>query len=316
MGSQDKDISVLLIGAGVIGSIYAGQLALGGCQVWVLDHGEHEREIAGAGIRLHDADANTSVIARMELARTAAERTYQLVIVAVQAEQLPSTFPILRTLKGSPHIIFFGNNPSGHSLIPRNLPGDYELAFPGVAGSVKNGGVRYVHVSQQPTTFQISDNIVSKTVQTILESRGFPIERTANMDGWLAYHAVFIACMLTALQIVANDSGALGRNRKLLRLLCRAVEEGFAALRSQDVGGVPRALSILHLPILRPVAVHYWGKIMRSGRGELYFAAHARHAPEEVEALRQWTLSRIDPSRRHVGHLKELLEKPTGQKLP
>ncbi len=298
---------MLLIGAGVIGSIYAGQLALGGCRVWVLEHSKHDAELARSGIRLEDIDAKSRFTVPVNLAHSAVEQTYDVVLVAVQAEQLASVFPELRRLQGSPHIVFFGNNPSGHALIPEDLPGDYELAFPGVAGGFEYSTVRYVHVDQQATTLEISDNPLSKTVQTILEGRGFSVKRTNSMDGWLAYHAVFIACMLAALEAVDNDPQALGRNRLLLKRLCRAIEEGFAGLKLQQVRGLPRPLAILHLPILRPIAIRYWGNIMCSGRGELYFAAHARHGAKEVEVLRQWALQRLQPNEEKMSHLQELL---------
>jgi len=310
MGTLDnvKDLSVLLVGAGVIGSVYAGQLALGGCRVWVLKHGEREQELAHTGIQLQDVATNVKKRAPVSFAPTANERAYDLVLVAVQSEQLPSTFPVLRRLKGSPHIVFLGNNPAGHSLIPNDLPGDYELAFPGIAGGFEGDTVRYIHVSRQSTTLEVTDSPLSKTLQAILESRGFSIDRTVDMDGWLMYHALFIACILAALQAVDSGPTALGQNRPLLKLLCRAIEEGFAALQGQGVVGLPRALAILHLPILRPIAVYYWGNIMRSGRGELYFAEHARRAPQEAQALLQWTVAHVRLDGEKVNHLRELLE--------
>ena len=42
---------------------------------------------------------------------------------------------------------------------------------------------------------------------------------------------------------------------------------------------------MLHSPLLRPVAVRYWARTMRSPMGELCFAAHARHAEAEMRAL-------------------------------
>jgi len=89
--------------------------------------------------------------------------------------------------------------------------------------------------------------------------------------------------------------------------MCQAIEEGFAALRAKHIRGLPLDLAFLHLPLLRPVAVRYWSGVMRSNRGELYFAAHARSAPHEVGMLAAWILQQIEPKQTGVSHLRELL---------
>lgn len=103
------------------------------------------------------------------------------------------------------------------------------------------------------------------------------------------------------------NAEALGRDRALLRLMCESIEEGFAVLAAQGRGGLPRNLSILHTPILRPFAVNYWGRSMRSPAGELCFAAHTRHAPNEVRTLAAWGLRQAVGSKISHGHLDELL---------
>jgi len=298
-------MDVLLIGSGVIGSIYGGQVALAGHRLWVLAHGEREHEIAKHGIRLRDADAGASETAPVKLAQTAAEREYDLVLVAVQAAQLASTFPALRTLRGAPHVVFFGNNPEGHAAIPGDIPGSVELAFPGVGGGLDNGVVEYVRVTQQPTAFEATSSAASQVLQAALQSRGFPVQRTAYMDGWLQYHAVFVGCISAALLQSGVDTVRLGNDPKLLGLMCRAIEEGFAPLKAQHVQGLPGNLALLHHPWLRPIAVRYWGKTMRSPKGELYFGAHVRHAPGEIQTLVRWVLKHTEQS--PAKHLRKLL---------
>ena len=75
--------------------------------------------------------------------------------------------------------------------------------------------------------------------------------------------------------------------------MCQAVTEGFAALRAQGVGGLPRNLAVLHNRRLRWLAVRYWARSMRSIMGELCFAAHARHAEAEMRALAHDVMARV-----------------------
>jgi len=170
--------------------------------------------------------------------------------------------------------------------------------------------VEYVLVAQQPTTLESTESLVSKTLQNILESRGFPVQRTANMDGWLTYHTVFIACILSALLKVGADPLKLGRDSKLLKTMCRAIEEGFKSLKVQHVQGAPKNLALLHSPLLRPIAVSYWGSVMRSPKGELYFAAHVRHAPDEVKTLTNWVLKHVVQGNAKTSYLLSLLRPP------
>lgn len=107
---------------------------------------------------------------------------------------------------------------------------------------------------------------------------GFAVQRVADMDGWLAYHAAFVACVAAALYRCDTDAARLPADRPTLTLMCAAVTEAFAALRRTGVTGLPRNLAVLHHPLMKAVAVRYWARTMRSPMGELCFAAHSRHA--------------------------------------
>ncbi len=116
------------------------------------------------------------------------------------------------------------------------------------------------------------------------------------MDGWLAYHAAFVACIAAALFRCGTDPARLAGDRATLTLMCQAITEAFAALRASGTAGLPRNLAVLHSPLLRPVAVRYWARTMRSPMGELGFAAHTRHAAAEMRALGHDTAARVTNS--------------------
>src|ERR1035437_6077561 len=116
------------------------------------------------------------------------------------------------------------------------------------------------------------------------------------MDGWLAYHAAFVACIAAALYRCGTDPVRLAADRPTLALMSRAITEAFAALRASGTGGRPRNLAVLHSPLIRAVAVRYWARTMRSPMGELCFAAHSRHAQAEMRALGNDVAARIPGS--------------------
>ena len=115
------------------------------------------------------------------------------------------------------------------------------------------------------------------------------------MDGWLAYHAAFVACIAAALYRCGTDPARLAADRATLTLMCQAITEAFAALRAGGTAGLPRNLAVLHTPLLRALAVRYWARTMRSPMGELCFAAHSRHAEAEMRTLAHDVAARITP---------------------
>lgn len=310
MNSNAQKLNILLVGSGVIGSVYAAQFSLAGHNLWVLAHGPRDEKLPKTGIRLCDTTADITETAKVALARQPNERTYDLVIVAVRADQLASTFPALHRLTGQPHILFLGNNPDGHKAIPKDLPGSVQLGFPGVAGSFDGEVIKYAHIAQQRTMLETINSNVGKQIDSVLQANDFALEHATNIDGWLAYHAVFIASISMALLRVGSNATKLGNDRELLGLMCRSIEEGFTMLRSHGIKGLPGNLAILHWPPLRPLAIYYWRNVMRSPRGEIYFASHTRHASDEMLTLAKWVLARAKANRPATNHLHELLDWP------
>jgi 2-dehydropantoate 2-reductase len=219
-----------------------------------------------------------------------------MVLIAVRRDQLASACTGLAVLAGKPAVVFFGNNPAGRLAIPGDLPGDVYLGFPGVGGVMAGGVADYVRIRQQPTALPAAAEPRLAALQTILSDRGFAIQRVGDMDGWLAYHAAFVACVAAALVRCGTDPVRLAADRATLTLMCRAITGAFAGLRADGVAGLPRNLAVLHSPLLRAVAVRYWARTMRSPMGELCFAAHTRHASAEMRALGDDTAARIADS--------------------
>jgi hypothetical protein len=45
-------------------------------------------------------------------------------------------------------------------------------------------------------------------LEAALSSRGFAVQRIPDMDGWLAYHAAFIACVAAEMRGLGQDVAA------------------------------------------------------------------------------------------------------------
>ena len=284
---------VLIAGADVIGTVYGAHLAAAGNAVSVLSHPTRTDEISSAGLAARDVLAGS----RTEAAATVvpdASGQYDLVIVAVRRDQLASACAGLAALAGEPAVVFFGNNPAGRAAISGRVPGEVFLGFPGVGGVMAGGTADYARIRQQPTALQAARDSRLAALESDLAGRGLAVQRVADMDGWLAYHAAFVACVAAALYRCGTDPARLAADRATLTLMCRAITEAFAGLRADGTAGLPRNLAVLHSPLLRPVAVRYWARTMRSPIGELCFAAHARHAEAEMRAIGDDVTARLE----------------------
>jgi 2-dehydropantoate 2-reductase len=169
-----------------------------------------------------------------------------------------------------------------------------------------DGAARYVRIRQQPTALETGSDPRLAEIAATLRRRGFSVQRVDDMDGWLAYHAVFVGCIAAALYRCGTSATRLADDHTTLRLMCDAITSGFAALRDSGVGGQPRGLALLHRRAMRPVAMRYWARTLRSPMGELCFAAHSRHAEPEMRALGADVLAKLGQSPRAAALTKLL----------
>jgi 2-dehydropantoate 2-reductase len=299
-------VEVLLVGAGVIGTVYGSQLAADGQLVSVLAHGPRTDEVARAGLAATDFATGVRTAVPVRVVDDTDSTPYDLALICVRADQVGSAAAALRGLRGSPALLFLGNNPAGRSALPAGLPGIAHLGFPGIGGAMDRGVTRYLRMARQPTTLAADGPPAVAGFLAAMSRRGFAVARTADMDGWLAYHAVFVGSIAAALHRCDGSAAALAADRPMLTLMCQSIEEGFTALDRRGVSGLPRNLRLLHRPALRPVAVRYWARTMRSPMGELCFAAHSRHAEPEMRALAADAVRRVGDLRQ-TAHLRKLL---------
>src|SRR5580698_4876402 len=139
---QEGIMKVLIVGAGVIGTVYGAHLAAAGAMVTVLSHGPRTDDVAATGLSARDVLSGAEAGARAVVVPDASGE-FDVVLVAVRREQLASACAELGKLAGKPAIVFFGNNPAGRNYLPGNLPGDVYLGFPGVGGVMVSGIAEY-----------------------------------------------------------------------------------------------------------------------------------------------------------------------------
>jgi 2-dehydropantoate 2-reductase len=215
-------LQVLLIGAGVVGTVYGAQLASVGHHVSVLRHGPRTDQVGREGLLCHDVNEATPQRCAVALVPDAAG-AYDLVLLAVRADQIRAAMEPLLVLSGAPVVLVFGNNPGGTAALDGGLPGTIHLGFPGIGGAIRDGVAEYMRIAQQPTTLESCTDPAIVKFEAALSCRGFDVTRAVDMDGWLIYHAVFVASIAAALYRSGGDPVVLADDRPLMMLMCRAM---------------------------------------------------------------------------------------------
>jgi 2-dehydropantoate 2-reductase len=152
--SERTAVDILVYGAGVLGTLYAGRLQTAGNRVSILGRGQRLEEIPRHGLVLENVltgvQATTPVAAVEALD---AHARYDLALIIVRRDQVASVVPELADNRGIPTLLFMLNNPVGSSELIRILGRNRVLlGFPGAGGTRDGHIIRHTIISQQPTT--------------------------------------------------------------------------------------------------------------------------------------------------------------------
>lgn len=282
---------ILVIGAGVLGSLYAGKLARAGYQVALLARGKRLAELRAQGLILAEGDSDPQDAIPVEVIDTLDPAVaYDLVLVLVRKNQLDSVLPMLAEHPRTPNVLFLVNNAEGPQKLAQILgPSRVLLGFPGAGGSRCDGVVRYRLTSSliQPTTIGEVDGRKSERLMHIaqmLKTAGFPVALSKNMDAWLKTHVAVVSPIANAIYLAGGSNYRLARTRDGLILMIRAVKEGLSVVRALGVPITPpkyRFLTWFPERLLIPILQ----KGFHTPQAELVLAQHANAARDEMQTL-------------------------------
>jgi 2-dehydropantoate 2-reductase len=139
---------------------------------------------------------------------------------------------------------------------------------------------------EQPTTIGELDGRRSERISAIasaLGGAGFPVSICADMDAWLKTHVAKILSTAGALSYAGGHAEQLTMKHAALRLMVRAILEGFGVLRAKGISIVPTNHRVL-LWLPEPVIVFIM-KRMFSGKTIAIKVGHVEHARRELRLL-------------------------------
>ncbi len=241
--TTNRQMRILVYGAGNIGSLYAGLLKQSGQDVSILARGKNLADICERGIQLEDVVTEKQTVAQVScVTQLEVDDPYDLVLVILPKDHVSEVLPILATNRRTPNVMFLGNNVAGPREMTERLGCDRVLlGFPGASAVSGAQSIRYLVLParEQPTTIGEIDGTMSPRIKCIantLRGAGFPVSICSNMGAWLKTHAAEISPTAHALYMAGGDVHRLARTRDALVLMLRAIRESYAVLR---VLGIP-----------------------------------------------------------------------------
>ncbi len=310
---KDASLRILVIGVGVIGSVYAGLLADAGHDVTVVGRGGRLDDLQRQGLRLRSVGGIESRPS-VSIVDAVPESPFDLVVIAVRREQ--AAFAAVQGGRSNADAaLFFGNFAGMIADLGESIGRDRALAgFPGVGGRIElDGSVTYVVIGQQPTVVGTigGANEAALSTATTLRAAGLPTKLEPDIDRWLGSHAALVAPMAAAVKAAGGQADVLAERRDLLRMAAQATRAIYRHQRGRGELVASANLRLLYLVMPEWFAVRYWSRALRGDFGELAFAAHTRHAWGEMAALSEWLRSTLTDDSAALAVLDRLLSVAT-----
>ena len=234
-------MKILILGAGVIGSFNAARLAEGGQDVTLLARGRRLAELREHGVVLEDFRTGRRSTTQVPLVdRLGPEDAYDLAIVIVRPNQIPSILPALKQNHLIPSILFLGNNAAGPQALVDCLGRERVLmGMANTAGERQGHVVRCLLSRRFPVQFGELDDVTRPRTEAIVRlfrNAGLSARIVKNVDAYLKTHAAGLPACAGALYMAGGDIHRLGRMPAALKLFVEAYRE---ALRALPAVGIP-----------------------------------------------------------------------------
>ncbi len=301
---------ILVIGAGVNGSVCAVGLHNAGINVSVLARGKRYGELRDEGIIIEDPLKNTRTVTRVPIIDSLKPADiYDYILVVVRKNQVPDLLPVLAKNK-SPNVVFMINNPTGPDEFIQALGESRVMLGFVFAGGKRDGEViRAIQLEKSQTPFgEVNGTTTPRLEQlvAILRQAGFHAVISDRMVDWLATHSALVAPIGNLVLQYKCDNYALARSTADLNLVIDAMRETIEVLRANGRKITPPSTNVYkYLP--KFVLVMIFRKLLSSRLGEIGIAWHCSQAPDEVRQLSRELLDLVRKSGLPSPAIKKIL---------
>ncbi len=285
---SEENARILVIGAGVNGSICASLLHTGGINVTLLARGKHYQEICAEGIVIENPFSLKRSITHVQVIdHLDPDDLYDYILVVVRKNQVADLLPVLAQ-NCSANIVFMGNNVSGPDEFIKVL-GKERVMMGAVYGAGKRDGslIRAMVAKSIAAPFGEIDGKITprlKQLAAILRQTGFKADLSTNIVDFQMTHGVGVALIGILTLKHGCDVHSLARSGDDLRLFITARREGQHVLRALGHQVIPQSeVAIGILPDF--IQIVGFRKLLSSKLGEVGLAYHVSQTPDEIVQL-------------------------------
>jgi len=281
-------LRILVFGAGPLGSFFASKLYESGLDVSILARGKRLSDISEHGIVLERFDTGQRTATRVPVVESlGTEDSYNLVMVIMGKNHIPSVLPRLASNNATPNIIFMGNNAAGPNELVETLGRERVLlGFPKLSGAICGHVVRYLTGKRPALILGELDGKMSQRIvwlKEMFEGAGFSVDVSPNMDAWLKYHVAIILPLAGAYIRAGRSLKELSKDKQSIALMFRAMREEFRVLKKLGFPVTPGSLKMFEwLPLW--ILVPFMQRVLKTKRIEYAFA-HGDAARNEMKVL-------------------------------
>jgi len=250
-------VKVLIVGAGVIGSFNAARLKEAGQDVTLLARGRRLADLREHGVVLEDFRTGRRTVTQVPLIdRLGPDDAFDLVIVVMRRNQIPSVLPMLAQSQRIPSVLFLGNNAAGpQDLIDAVGRQRVLLGTANTGGERQGYVVRYVWLKRLSLLFgELNDESTPRAaaIVQLFRSAGLPVRVVKNIDAYLKTHAAGLPPLAGAVYFAGGNIHQLARTPEVMKLNVEAFREALRALRAI---GVPIKPAVTRLIEWLPEAI-------------------------------------------------------------
>lgn len=276
---------ILVIGAGVNGSVIAAGLHDGGVDVTLLARGSRYETIRAEGIVIENPFNGKRTVTRLPVTnRLDAADCYDFVLVVVRKSQVAALLPVLAQ-NLSPNVVFMGNNLSGPGELVAALGKERVMMGSVYAAGRREGDlIRALVFKYAGSPFGEVDGQITprlRQLAAIFRQAGFRFKMSRTMVDFAATHAAGVALIGSLIMQHNCDASALARSTSDLRLYVQAQHEAHQVLRAVGFRIVPWTEVVTgSLPDFVQVAAMGW--LLKSRMGTVGLAWHVSQAGDEI----------------------------------
>jgi 2-dehydropantoate 2-reductase len=280
-------VKTLVFGAGVIGSFNAAMLKRGGADVTLLARGERLVSLREHGVILTDWRTGDRTVTRVPLVdRIAVDDRYDVIVVVVRRDQIPSVLPVLADVT-APTLMFVGNNLAGTADITAAVGARVLTGLPNAGGQRDGESIRYIFSKRLPLIFGECDGTVgprARAIATMFGRAGLPARVVADAEAYQKTHAAGLPAFAGSLYSAGGDVRRLARRPELLSMFTDGYRDALRALVVDGTAIRPRATTLL-MKAPQSVLQILLRRFLDSNLAVIGGQAHALAAVEEMAEL-------------------------------